>query len=218
VHHAAATALQGRNKLKKDLFKIGNLNDTEHLKWDVLSSEHVMHTAIFDIEKSLRESKKGVTAPFFSLKAPNWVTIIPWYRNDEGVPCFVMVQQFRHGSQSIIREFPAGMVDDGEDALVAATRELSEETGIVSKDITHLATVNPNPAFMDNKATFFLAKDIIKSENQKLDTTEVLDVLSVPVTEVIEKMGTDELYDNGVMMMALSFFLRQAAKDSTLLN
>jgi 8-oxo-dGTP pyrophosphatase MutT (NUDIX family) len=204
--------------LKQDIFKIGNLNDTDHLKWDVLSSEHVLHTAIFDIEKSLRESKEGVKAPFYSLKAPNWVTVIPWYRNEEGIPCFVMVQQFRHGSLSVIREFPAGMVDDGEEALFAAERELSEETGIVSNNITHLATVNPNPAFMDNKASFFLAKDINKTTLQNLDSTEVLDVLSVPVTEVIEKMGTDKLYDNGVMMIALSLFLKEAAINPTLLN
>jgi len=204
--------------LKLDIFKIGNIKDTEHLKWDVLSSEHVLHTAIFDVERSLRSSKKGVTAPFFSLKAPNWVTVIPWYRNEEGVPCFVMVQQFRHGSNSIIREFPAGMVDDGEEALFAARRELSEETGIVSKNITHLATVNPNPAFMDNKVSFFLAREIEKTKLQNLDSTEDLDVLSVPVTEVVKKMGKDELYDNGIMMTALSFFLKEAAIDSKLLT
>ena len=204
--------------MKQDKFEIGNLKDTDHLKWDVLSSEHVLHTAIFDIEKSLRESKEGVTAPFFSLKAPNWVTVIPWYRNEEGIPCFVMVQQFRHGSCSIIREFPAGMVDNNEEALFAAKRELCEETGIVSNNITHLATVNPNPAFMDNKASFFLAKDIMKEKMQNLDTTEVLDVLSVPVSEVIKKMGTDDLYDNGVMMMALSFFLKEASIDPSLLK
>lgn len=204
--------------MKKDIFKIGNLNDSEHLKWDILSSEDVMHTAIFDVEKSLRESKEGVKAPFFTLKAPNWVTIIPWYRNEEGIPCFVMVQQFRHGSLSIIREFPAGMCEPGEDALISATRELTEETGIVSNRVTHLATVNPNPAFMNNSVSFFLAQEIKKTEIQNLDSTEVLDVVSVPVTEVIEHMGTDELYNNGVMMMALSFFLKQAAIDQTLLN
>ncbi|MGH4039114.1 MAG: NUDIX hydrolase [Sphaerochaeta sp.] len=202
----------------KDKFEIGNIDNPEHLKWEILENEPVMETAIFNIDKSLRKSKKGVIAPFFTLKAPNWITVIPWYRNEEGIPCFVMVQQYRHGCQRIIREFPAGMVDDGERAIVAAKRELSEETGIVSKDMKHLATINPNPAFMDNEANFYLAKEIDRTEKRNLDETEDIDVLSVPVTEVIEKMGTDPLYDNGVMIAALTFFLKEAIKNPDLLK
>lgn len=211
-------AIQGSNKVKDDIFRIGNIEDTEHLKWIEEKKEEVLNTPIFNIEKSLRVSKEGVKAPFITLKSPNWVTVIPWYRNSENVPCFVMVQQYRHGSKSIIREFPAGMVDKGEEALKAAKRELIEETGIVSKDIIHLSTFNPNPAFMNNEANFYLAKDICKTSVQHLDTTEVLDVLSVPVLEVVEKIGTSSLYDNGIMMMALGLFLREAAKDPTLIK
>lgn len=211
-------APQGLNKVKDDIFKIGNIDDTEHLKWTEKNNEEIFNTPIFNIEKSLRVSTKGVSAPFVTLIAPNWVTIIPWYRNKENIPCFVMVQQYRHGSKSIVREFPAGMVDNGEKALTAAKRELMEETGIVSKDIKHLSTINPNPAFMNNEANFFLAKDIYKNGIQHLDTTEVLDVLSVPVLEVIEKMGKTPLYDNGIMMIALGLFLKEAVINPNLIK
>ncbi|MBK5200542.1 MAG: NUDIX hydrolase [Spirochaetaceae bacterium] len=204
--------------MKNDIFKIGNIEDIEHLKWIEEETEEVFNTPIFNIVKSLRVSKKGVRAPFVTLLSPNWVTIIPWYRNEQNIPCFVMVQQYRHGSKSIIREFPAGMVDKGEEALTAAKRELIEETGIESKNIKHLSTLNPNPAFMNNEANFFLATNISKTSVQHLDTTELLDVLSVPVSEVIEKLGNSPLYDNGIMMIALGLFLKEAVINPDLIK
>ncbi len=61
-----------------------------------------------------------------------------------------MVKQYRHGSDSITLEFPAGMVDPGEDAKETAKRELLEETGYTSQSIVLVGKVNPNPAFMTN--------------------------------------------------------------------
>lgn len=201
-----------------DIFKIGDINNTEHLKWTEEKKEEIFNSPIFNIEKSHRVSKEGVRAPFLTLLSANWVTIIPWYRNKDNIPCFVMVQQYRHGSKSIIREFPAGMIDQGEDALTAAKRELKEETGISSKDIRLLSTFNPNPAFMNNEANFFLAKNISKNSVQNLDTTEILDVLSVPVSEVIEEIGKSPLYDNGIMMMAIGLFLKESVLHPDLLK
>jgi 8-oxo-dGTP pyrophosphatase MutT (NUDIX family) len=130
-----------------------------------------------------------------------------------------MVQQFRHGSSKVVREFPAGMVDVGELAIDSAYRELVEETALSSDEMIFLAQVNPNPAIMSNEANFFLAKNVYKiSKQQTLDITEQLDVLSVPVAEVVEKMGIDPLYDNGVMMMALSLFLKQARIEPSLIG
>ncbi len=204
--------------MKKDKFNIGNIEDFNHLVWDDKNSETVLNTPIFDLVKNLRESKEGVRGNFYTLDSPDWVTIIPWYIDDNNIPCFVMVQQFRHGSSKIVREFPAGMVDKGEDALDSAFRELKEETALSTEEMIFLAKINPNPAIMANSANFYLAKDVFKiSKEQNLDRTEQLDVVSVPVEEVIDKMGIDPLYDNGVMLMALSLFLKQIKNDSSLI-
>jgi 8-oxo-dGTP pyrophosphatase MutT (NUDIX family) len=205
--------------MKKDQFKIGNTEDLNHLVWDEKNRKTILTTPIFDLVEITRESKQGIKSEFFVLDSPNWVTIIPWYINEDNVPCFVMVQQFRHGSSKVVREFPAGMVDVGELAIDSAYRELVEETALSSDEMIFLAQVNPNPAIMSNDANFFLAKNVYKiSKQQTLDITEQLDVLSVPVAEVVEKMGIDPLYDNGVMMMALSLFLKQARIEPSLIG
>lgn len=203
--------------MNKDPFEIGNTNDIEHLEWEEISKKTIIETPIFNMIEVIRKSKEGVQAPFLTLNSSNWVTIIPWYRNEQGIPHFVMVQQYRHGSACVVREFPAGMVDDNEEPLLAAKRELREETGIESKYLSELAVTNPNPAFMSNKAYFYLAKELSSEKIQELDKTEQLDVLSVPVSQVIEEMGTNPIYDNGVMMIALGLFLKESFKDNSLI-
>lgn len=204
--------------MKTDPFKIGNTEDINHLIWDEKDRAKVISTPVFDLIEINRESKEGVKGNFYTLDSPDWVTIIPWYINENNVPCFVMVQQFRHGSASIVREFPAGMVDKGENPINSALRELKEETSLGSDEMIELAHINPNPAIMSNTANFYLAKNVYKiTEKQELDKTEQLDVISVEVDEVIEKMGNDPLYDNGVMLMALSLFLKQTKIDPSLL-
>ncbi|MDC7238629.1 MAG: NUDIX hydrolase [Sphaerochaetaceae bacterium] len=204
--------------MKKDQFKIGDIKDLNHLIWDEKNRKTILNTPIFDLVEINRESKQGLNSNFYALDSPDWVTIIPWYLNEDNKPCFVMVQQFRHGSSKIVREFPAGMVDKGEKAIDSAFRELREETALSTDEMIFLSKVNPNPAIMQNTVNFFLAKNVYKiADQQKLDATEQLDVVSVLVSEVIEKLGTDPLYDNGVMLMALSLFLKHTKIDPSLI-
>jgi len=50
-----------------------------------------------------------------------------------------------------------------------------------------------------------------------LDPNEQLDILTVPVQEVLDSMGTG-VYDNGIMMIAQAFFLRFAQNRPDLLS
>ena len=85
---------------------------------------------------------------------------------------------------------------------------MMEETGMAG-DFTELGTVCPNNAFMTNRQSFFLVTGLEKKAGQSLDPDETIDIVEVPVEEAIRDMGTG-IYDNGIMMMAIGFFLRYA--------
>lgn len=189
----------------------------DHLIWKSGKREILYKGPIFDVAKVERTSTDGRCAPFIEVAAPKWVTIIPVYRNKEGTPMVVMVDQFRHGSATVTREFPAGVVDEGETPKEAAVRELLEETGLVGSRVTLLGEINPNPAFMSNRAYFYLIEDVAPQAKQDLDENEQIDVLSVPLEEVVEQMGTG-IYDNGIMMIALGFFMREAKRRPDLIG
>ena len=191
--------------------------ETNHLIWKSGARERVYKGPIFDVCTVVRTSTDGRSSTFIEVDCPHWVTVLPWYRREDGKPMFVMVDQFRHGSSTVTREFPAGVIDKGEEPLVAALRELIEETGLEAEKIHLMGEVSPNSAFMNNRSNFYLVEGVRLVASQSLDANEQLDAFSVPVEEVIASMGTG-LYDNGIMMMALGFFLREAHKRPELIT
>lgn len=55
------------------------------------------------------------------------VMIVPITKEDE----FVILKQYRPAINDYIYEFPAGLIDEGEDIETSAKRELFEETGLI---------------------------------------------------------------------------------------
>jgi 8-oxo-dGTP pyrophosphatase MutT (NUDIX family) len=54
------------------------------------------------------------------------------------------VRQYRHAVEEILLELPAGAFSESEDSIVAAARELEEETAYVADQIIKLATLYDN--------------------------------------------------------------------------
>ena len=176
------------------------------MKWRDGERKRLLSTPIFSVDKIERTSPDGKKGDFIVMDNPDWVSVIPlMWKEGEGY-VFIMVDQYRHGSESVTREFPAGLTDEGEGAECAARRELLEETGMTG-DLIEIASFNPNPAFMANRQTFFLGTNLKKVSGQNLDETEEIEVSYVPVSEAIEEMGSG-IYDNGIMMAGLGAFLR----------
>ncbi len=105
----------------------------------------------------------------------NWALIVPITKDDE----FIIVRQFRAGTNSDTFEFPGGSINKNEDILKAATRELEEETGAIPDKIIKLGVIDPNPAFMTNKCNVFLALGCSLSGNLHLDLFEDTEPLTV---------------------------------------
>lgn len=112
------------------------------------------------------------------LETPDWVNVIALTRDTAEI---VIVRQHRFGSGGPTIEIPGGMIDEGEDPLFAAQRELREETGYVADTWTSLGSVAPNPAFLDNVCHHFLAEGATLDEAQELDDGE--DILVTTMTQ-----------------------------------
>ena len=100
-----------------------------------LTSELKMKGIIVNVYHDKAELCDGRVVGREVVEHPGGVTILPV---DEDGMCY-MVQQYRYPMQKLMLEAPAGKLEPGEDPMVCAVRELSEETGFSADEYIYLA-------------------------------------------------------------------------------
>ena len=112
---------------------------------------------------------------------------------DEGK--IVMVRQFRNALDRETLEIPAGGLDSKDDPMIiAAARELEEETGYRSNDLEYLISVAAAVAYCNEIIEVFVAKNLILSE-QRLDEDEYVEVEEYTVEELTEMIYSGQIRD-----------------------
>lgn len=128
------------------------------------------------------ELPSGKPYKAFVLEFDAWANILALTKNNEAV----LIRQYRHGVQEISLELPGGVVDEGESPLEGAKRELMEETGYSAETFVEVGRIYPNPAIQQNTLYCYLALGAELTGEQRLDESEEIETLLVPLDELIE--------------------------------
>lgn len=113
----------------------------------------------------------------------------------------LLVRQYRHAVGEVLLELPAGTLDrqpDGstEDPLLAAQRELSEETGHRADRWRELAVFYTAPGFANERMHLFLATGLTADEAYSGPAPdERLEVEAYPLAEMVELAQSGQLRD-----------------------
>ncbi|MBI2662322.1 NUDIX hydrolase [Candidatus Woesearchaeota archaeon] len=116
----------------------------------------------------------------------------------------LMIKEYKHGVQKEILQLPCGYVAMNEEPLVAAKRELAEETGYTSKKWALLGSFTGSPGRLTHYYHLFLAEECEKTEQQKLDVLEMMDVFEYTKEEAeeeLKKQDTDLVTPLGFLMV-----------------
>ena len=117
----------------------------------------------------------------------------------------LMVRQYRNAIERMTLEIPAGSRDSvTEDTRVCAARELEEETGYKSDDLSLLISLKTTVAFCDEFVDVYLAENL-KPGKQHLDEGEFLDVEAYEIDELCEMIYAGKLQDAKTVSALLAY-------------
>ncbi len=164
-----------------------------------LNRELVYQGAILDIYKDTMELPNGNTEEWdFVSHRMGAACVLPVLPDGR----IVLVRQYRNALERETLEVPAGCRDSKtEDTKVTARRELKEETGYDSEEITFLASLRTTVAFCDERVDVYLAQNLIPGQ-QHLDEAESID-LEIYELDTLKKMIYDGVIQDSKTVAAI---------------
>lgn len=129
------------------------------------------------------------------------VCIVPV--NDQGE--VMMVRQFRLAAGQELLEIPAGTLEEGEQPLECALRELEEETGYKASTMRPMFASYLAPGYSTELIHAYLATGLIKQENPlRQDNDEYVVVETFPLEKLIEMSLNGEIKDSKTISSLLA--------------
>lgn len=119
---------------------------------------------------------------------------------------FLFVKQYRKAFEEILLEIPAGKLEEGEDHLDCAKRELEEETGYIAENMELMQVIYPTPGFCTEKIYLYNASKI-KKGNVKFDVDEDLTSEWIEKEKVLGMLSRGEIKDGKTIIGVVLYTL-----------
>lgn len=156
-------------------------------------AKKVFSGVIFDIYQWEQQMYDGTVKTFEKAKRPSSVVIFPILDNQK----ILMTQQEQPGRGSYV-SLPGGRIDENEDIVAAAKRELLEETGYQAENFILWKTIYPSVK-VDYAAYYFIAKGCVQVKDQSLDGGERVVLQELTFDDFMETMRNQRSADKEII-------------------
>lgn len=156
----------------------------------ILSSHYIHRGRIVTLREDTVQLSSGAIAKREIVEHHRAVVVLPVLDNGD----VVLVRQYRIATGRVLLEIPAGLIEASEEPLVAAHRELGEETGFLATEMHPLFEGFPTPGFCNEYMYFFLAKGLLPGPPHP-DPDEIVDAITMPLSAVMTAIQAREIVD-----------------------
>ena len=171
--------------------------------WKKIGSTPVGDFRIFTMRSDRKVSPRtGEAHDFYVIDSVNWAVVLAVTPERE----LVMIEQYRHGSDTVELEIPGGMMDaEDKSPEVAGMRELREETGYEGENPRIIGRIFANPAMMSNTCFTVLVENCRLKHPVELDHAEDLATRLVPIAELPALVKAGKI-QHSLVVVALYYF------------
>lgn len=160
-------------------------------KPEILKLTKLAQTKVFSVEGVHLRFSNGEERDFERLQLHHGaVLVIP--QPEPGIVW--LAREYAAGIDHYEVGFPKGLIDQGEDMLTAANRELQEELGFGAKQLKFLKTVTLAPGYMGHLTHIILATDLYASKLPG-DEPEPIEIVPWRIDDIEALLARDDFTD-----------------------
>lgn len=157
-----------------------------------LKTKEIFDGRIISLQVDDVELPNGKTSKREIVKHPGAVAIIALTDDNE----ILFVKQYRKPLERSLIEIPAGRIEPNEDPKITAIRELEEETGYTTEDVSYVTSFYTSPGFADEIIHIYYSNQLTRlSEKVQGDEDEFVELYTLTIEEANEKLRNKEIYD-----------------------
>lgn len=155
----------------------------------IIKSTTLAKTRMFHVEQVELEFENGAIVQYERLKGSGVgaVLVVPMLDNDT----VLMIREYAGGVHRYELALPKGRIEQGEDMLEAANREMMEEVGYGANNLRHITTLTVAPGYLSHTTHVILAQDLYERRHAG-DEPEEIEVVPWRLSRINELMGIDE--------------------------
>lgn len=166
------------------------MSERDDVAWTEVDSRIVGEYSAFRIRRrSARSPRNGTVQHFDVVDRSDCVQVVAPVADGR----LILVEQWRHGVQRVCIEFPAGVLEEGEDPVTGARRELEEETGYRATGGEVIAVADLDPAIETSRVHIVRLHDCVASGSRRQDAGEAIRVRLVAEREIEGLIRSGEL-------------------------
>lgn len=155
-----------------------------------IKSETIFEGKLIKLQVDHVRLPNGKSATRELVKHPGAVAVLAFTSDNR----LVVVEQYRKPLEKVTVEIPAGKLEQDEEPLQCAKRELVEETGYVATKWAHLVSFYTSPGFADEQLHLYVAEDLQAGQSQP-DDDEFVNTREITLDEAFALIETKDICD-----------------------